>query len=83
MKHTPKKYTYIIVAGGIIKAKVNTRAMADRIAKCYGGTVVIYRVDRLFSRSGKVIDQNVMRAACLEALNLWSRREATVAADMA
>jgi len=77
-----KKYTHIVVAAGVIKAKVNTRAMADRISRCYGGTVVIHRVDRLFSRSGKVLDQTCFRAACIEAVNIWIRTNAAANRDV-
>ncbi|NBW18100.1 MAG: hypothetical protein EBR82_60015 [Caulobacteraceae bacterium] len=78
----PKKYTYIVVSGGVIRAKVNTKTMADRIALQQPGTVTTHRVDRLFSRSGKVLNQTCFRAACIEAVNIWIRTNAAANRDV-
>ena len=82
MKMKPKKYTYIVVSGGVIRAKVNTKAIATRIAMEHSGPVTIHRVDRLFSYSGKVLNHTRFRAACIEAVNIWIRTNAAANRDV-
>jgi hypothetical protein len=79
---TAKKYTYLVVAAGTIKAKVNTKAMADRMVANYDGCVVICRVPRLFSKSGQILNNQEYLAACIGAVNEFHRVEAAGRRDV-